>query len=287
MLLCALERRGILRVTGPDAPGFLDNLLTRDLDDVTPDKAGYAALLTPQGKIIATMIVHRDADGFLLDVACRDSEALLKRLQIYRLRAKVEITPEETLVPVASFGDGAIEGVALVPDPRLAGFCRRGYAPQDRLAAHDRIGSEVHYDAQRIAAGLLEAPCDFNSAEVFPHDIAMDLTHGVSFTKGCYIGQEVVSRMKHLAQARRRPVTALAGAPLGEGPLELTASGKPLGVLTSVSGLTGTGIARIDSVSQALAAGETIFAGGLAVSLAPPAHAGYRLAEEGEAHEIG
>ena len=102
MLLCALERRGILRVTGPDAPGFLDNLLTRDLDDVTPDKAGYAALLTPQGKIIATMIVHRDADGFLLDVARRDSEALLKRLQIYRLRAKVEIS--EIIVQLAAEG---------------------------------------------------------------------------------------------------------------------------------------------------------------------------------------
>ena len=243
-----LENRAVLAVTGPDAGHFLQNLLTADVEQLEDGVARYAALLNPQGKILFDMIVLRRGDGFLIDCAADQRADLLKRLTMYKLRAKVEIVARDDLqvsVSSAEIGGG-------FPDPRTAAIGWRTIGSGTDVEA-------VGYDAARITLGLADSAADIGAGELFPHEANLDQLGGVSFRKGCYVGQEVVSRMEHRGTARNRilPVT-VTGAMPPKG-TEIRAGEKLMGTLLSSSGSHALALLRLDRLAEAqgpLVAGE-------------------------------
>jgi hypothetical protein len=243
-----LENRAVLAVKGPDAAHFLHNLLTADVEQLEDGAARYAALLNPQGKILFDMMVLRRGDGFLIDCAAGQRADLIKRLTMYKLRAKVEIAARDDLQ--VSVSPGEIAGG--FPDPRPAEIGWRAIGTGQDAEA-------VGYDAARIARGLADSAADIGSAELFPHQANLDQLGGVSFKKGCYVGQEVVSRMEHRGTARNRilPVT-VTGAMPPKG-TEIRAGEKLVGTLLSSSGPFALALIRLDRLAEAqgpLVAGE-------------------------------
>ena len=234
-----LPGRAVLSVAGPDSAHFLHNLLTADIEHLAEGAATWAALLSPQGKILSDMLVLRQGDGFLIDCAASQREALLKRLAMYRLRARVEITARDDLR--VSAAPGEIAGG--YPDPRTPAIGWRAMAAEGTPAQG--------YDAARIALGLADTDADLGSGVFFPHEANLDQLGGVSFRKGCYIGQEVVSRMEHRGTARSRilPV-ALDGAPPPQG-AEIRAGEKQIGTLLSSAGETALALIRLDRLAEA------------------------------------
>jgi folate-binding protein YgfZ len=252
-----LPHRAVISVGGLDAEPFLNGLLTNATTTIEHGQRQHAALLTPQGRIIADMLLARGPEGFLLDVDVHAAQVLLKRLQMFRLRARVAIDARADLAVFAF--DGA-------PDPRSAKAPGRSIAPRTRASQ----GDIAHYHASRIAAGIAEMGADFGSEEVFPADINMDLSGGVDFKKGCFVGQEVVSRMKRRGVARRRTLIAQLADGAPGVPAPILADGFEIGRLTSVAGQLGLARVRIDHVADADARGQSFSAGGLALALDRP-----------------
>lgn len=243
-----LDHRVVLVVSGDDAETFLQGLLTVSTIDVAMRESRYGALLTPQGKIIADMILMRIEEGFLLDCAASIAPSLLKRLRMFRLRAAVAIEERSDL------GVTAFEGS---PDPRSTLAPARSFGPR----VSSPRGDMAAYHAARIAAGIAEQGIDFGAEDVFPADINMDLNGGVDFRKGCFVGQEVVSRMKRRGTARRRTLKASFSADI-PALSPVLANGFEIGILTSVSGGAGLARVQIDRLAEAMARNESITAAG-------------------------
>lgn len=270
--------RGIIRIAGEDARSFLQGLITADMAKVSVGAPAFAALLTPQGKIIADMIVA-EADGewggdIFLDVPRALAADLAKRLALYKLRAKVTIEDLSYTGGVAVFYDGdepPDEAGVAYPDPRLPALGTRLIAEAEWLRNETFDGAEK-WQAHRIRLGVPEGGKDFIYGEVFPHETDMDQLNGIAFDKGCYVGQEVVSRMQHRGTARTRivPVIYPEGFSALEG-LDVTAGGKVLGKTGSqIPGGTGLAMLRLDRVADALEAGERVLAGGIPLQLRKP-----------------
>ncbi|MDE1996652.1 MAG: folate-binding protein YgfZ, partial [Rhizobiaceae bacterium] len=226
-------------------------------------EARPGGLLTPQGKILFDFMIWRDGTGFMLETDTAQRDGLLKRLTMYRLRAPVEFAAGMTEGVTVAWGDDVADG------PRDSRFAKAGIA-LTRTPGHHGDDEKTAYDALRIANGIAISGADFALQDAFPHDVLMDLNGGLGFRKGCYVGQEVVSRMQHRGTARRRVVTVAGSADLPAGGTELTAGGKPIGTLGSVNGTAGLAIVRIDRAGEAIATGTPILAGDEAVSLALP-----------------
>jgi tRNA-modifying protein YgfZ len=268
-----LEDRGVLSVSGADATTFLQGLLTNDVERLAPSEARYAALLTPQGKILFDMIVVRMVGGeepsYLIDCTAAQAADLAKRLGFYKLRAKVAIANQSAERAVVAFwGNEPATGEGLVyADPRDPRLGWRAILPRPIATA---VGLEHvgEYEGLRIAAGAPKGGLDFAYADAFPHDANFDLLHGVDFDKGCYVGQEVVSRMKHRGTARKRvarvklagPAPA-PGTPVMDGELSV-------GALGSSSGREALALLRLDRAEEAKAAGRPLSAGGVGLALA-------------------
>jgi folate-binding protein YgfZ len=235
-----LSGRAIISVQGPEAGHFLHTILTADIDHLADGQASYAALLSPQGKILSDMLVLRQAGGFLIDCAASQQDALLKRLQMYRLRAKVDVAPAPDLF-ISVSPDVMAGGF---PDPRSPDI---GWRKIDSAMEADAQG----YDAARIAAGLADSDADLGSGEFFPHEANLDQLGGVNFRKGCYVGQEVVSRMEHRGTARSRilPVSLEGGAPARGS--DIRAGEKQIGTLLSSSGRQALALIRLDRLAEA------------------------------------
>jgi tRNA-modifying protein YgfZ len=269
-----LADRGVVSVSGADSAGFLQGLLTNDIEKLAPGEARYAALLTPQGKILFDMIVARspdaDAPVFLIDCGAAQAADLAKRLGFYKLRAKVAIADESAARAVAAFWGGepvAIEGGVLYADPRDPRLGWRAILPRPIA---DAVGPEHvgEYEGLRIGVVAPKGGVDFAYADAFPHDANLDLLHGVDFDKGCYVGQEVVSRMKHRGTARRRIVRVkLAGPPPAPGAPVMDRE-LAVGILGSSSGREALALLRLDRVEDAAAAGRTLSAESVGLMLA-------------------
>lgn len=269
-----LSGRAFLRLSGKDAEPFLQSLITTDLPSLTAGEIRPGALLTPQGKIFFDFLIRRDgADAFLLETTEDQRDALLKRLTMYKLRAAVDLAVVEGNEATVSWDD-AEDGAA-----RDARFAKAGIAVS-RRPGDGGSDDPVLYDALRIAAGLPEAGRDYPLSDAFPHDVLLDLSGGLSFRKGCYVGQEVVSRMQHRGTARRRPVTVTGESALPASGTELMAGGKPIGTLGSVSGKQGLAIVRIDRAADAMRAGTPITADGVTITVALPSWTGLAFPEE-------
>jgi folate-binding protein YgfZ len=273
MPVAQLDDREVVRIAGADAATLLQNVVTLDMDAVDSHGSGYGALLTPQGKILWDFVLHKRADGYAADVRTGEAEAFAKRLTLYRLRAKVEITlaPEDSVF--VEWGDPASqEGGEAPSDPRLAALGRRWIAPVGSVVT-DAMAADWH--RHRIALAIPEGGIDFVFGDAFPFDAGMDSLHGVAFEKGCYIGQEVVSRMRHRGTARRRVVALHAKASLPEPGTEIVAVERPLGRLGSSAGERGIGVVRLDRLRAALDENLPVRTGAEEVWVALPAWATY------------
>jgi folate-binding protein YgfZ len=267
--------RGVIRVSGEEARGFLQNLVTNDMDEVTTERAGYGALLTPQGKIICDFLIvalpEKDGGGFLLDCPLPQSADLMKRLKLYKLRAKVTLDDlTQTSAVIAATDGGALprEAGLVYDDPRLPALGQRAITAGEGAGAPAAAPPEA-YHARRIALGIPDGGRDFAYGDTFPHEALLDQLGGVSFKKGCYIGQEVVSRMQHRGTARTRvvPVVFEAGVAAETG-AQASADGKPLGTIGSGAGGRALALIRLDRLADALSAGTAPLGGGLAFHLA-------------------
>lgn len=279
MPFALLRDRALISVSGPDAEQFLQNILTTDLDTLASGQAKPGALLTPQGKILFDFLISRAGDNaFRLECRADVADDFMRRLMLYKLRAKVEIAKtDQGLVAVAWSSDST----ALQFDSTRVADARFSDVAVSRFygsGADD--GDLAAWQGLRIAHGIAESGSDYQLGDTFPHDVLLDETGGVGFRKGCYVGQEVVSRMQHRGTARRRVLIARAERPLPDPGTELTVDGRPVGTLGSTAGTTGLAIARIDRVKAALDAGQPILAGDAAVSLTIPAWAKFTFPQE-------
>jgi folate-binding protein YgfZ len=256
-----LDDRGVARIEGPDAASFLQGLVTNDVEKLPVGQSRYAALLSPQGKILFDFLVFRRAEEtFLLDTPADRIGDLVKRLGLYKLRAKVSVSDESAHLAVVSAPEGEPR------DPRAPALGRRDIIIKENAPA-PHPGARAAYEQKRIALGLPQGGVDFAYGDAFPHDANMDLVNGVDFAKGCYVGQEVVSRMRHRGGARKRilPVrldgpAPPPGAPVLDGQL-------PVGALGASAGGDALALLRLDRVEDARQAGRSLSAGGVTVTV--------------------
>jgi tRNA-modifying protein YgfZ len=269
-----LTDRGSVRVSGETARDFLQGLFTCDMANVDPSKPAFGALLTAQGKILFDFFVFEKEGTFLLD--CRKDLVgdLVKRLIFYRLRAPVDIEDAtDTLEIVAGWGNSSRpEGAH--PDPRLDALGWRMISARGTFSAGSSLKD---YHVHRIALGVPEGGMDYAYSNTFPHEADMDLLQGVSFSKGCYVGQEVVSRMENRGTARTRiiPVTLAGDAPPPG--TEIRAGDRQIGTFGSAANGLGMALVRTDRVSNALADNIPLQAGGVVISPADSQWADFGL----------
>ena len=259
MKLARLDDRALIRVSGPDALHFLQNLVTGEVEDMAEGDLSFAALLTPQGKILFDFMVVRENGACLLDVAADRADELAKRLAFYKLRAKVDVVKLADGTEVMAAWDHGQERIDGKPDPRLAAMGVRLYGQS--LAQPD--ASLADYHRHRIGLGVPAGGLDFGWGEAFPHEALMDRIGGVDFRKGCYVGQEVVSRMQHRGTARSRIIRVTGDGALPAAGTTVEAGGKTMGTMGSSAGTQGLALLRLDRVAAARAAGDALSAAGV------------------------
>ena len=296
MKAALLPDRGVLKVAGEDAGKFLNGLVTVDTATVTPGRARFAALLTPQGKIIADFIVAaappEDGGGFFIDVPRTLAPALTQRLNFYRLRAKVLVEDLSEVLGVLAAWDGSAQtSVGLsYADPRLPELGMRCMLPPHLAGqAIADLGAQrvdaAEYEAHRIALGVPRGELDFGYSDAFPHEADMDQLHGVDFDKGCFVGQEVVSRMAHRGSARTRVVPVSYDGVAPDAGTPVMAGDKSVGTLGSAANGQGLAMLRLDRAAEALAAGAPLVAGGVELRLVKPPWARFAFPGEARAAE--
>jgi folate-binding protein YgfZ len=276
-----LASRAVLAIGGADAGKFLQGLITSDISKVQGSQAVHAGLLSPQGKILFDFFLVAVDGGFLADVARDKAGELVKRLAFYRLRAAVEIDDQSSLQIAAAWGGtpAAADGAIVYADPRLPALGYRAFLPADMSAGE--LGcegaTEADYHAFRVRQGVPEGGLDYAFGDTFPHEALFDQLNGVDFAKGCFVGQEVVSRIEHRGTARKRIVPVESEAPLPAPGTGIEAGGVPIGSLGSVSGSAGLALLRLDRVEDAVARGQTLTADGVSLALRRPAFARFAV----------
>ena len=276
-----LPDRGVVKVSGEDARNFLNGLVTTDVTLLQPGLGRFGALLTPQGKIIADFLMTETpaghGGGFLIDVPRPLAQGLADKLGFYKLRAKVAVENISDGMGVLAAWDGepVIKPDLAFVDPRHEALGWRILVPEDvKQKVADLIGADLvdseGYEAHRIASGVPRGGLDFMYSDAFPHETNMDRLHGIDFDKGCYVGQEVVSRMQHRGTARTRIVRVTLEDFSPEAGIPVVAGEKPVGTMGSTAGGKGLALLRTDRVADALDAGLTLSAGGLAMRLTDP-----------------
>ncbi len=274
-----LEDRGVLTVGGADARGFLQGLLTLDMEKVSPEKAQAGALLSPQGKILFDILILEHGDRFWIETTASHADALIKRLNFYKLRARVEIDakPGWHMAALWDFNSPPATGFA---DPRWEALGRRAFVEKNMAVSFGAQASKhsaADYHAHRIFHGIPEAEKDYALGDTFPQEANFDLLNGTDFEKGCYVGQEVVSRMHHRGMARKRILlfeiegTALKDTPISAGDLVL-------GQLCSSSDKRALGLIRLDRLEQALTAHAPVVAGKAQLKPLQPEWANFAIA---------
>ena len=268
-----LEARAVLRISGADARPWLQGLVTNDVENITAGEARFAAFLTPQGKVIADFFIVPDGDGLLLDCAAELGAGLAKRLTMYKLRAQVAISDVSGSLAVAAGWGGpgtlATEG-RIFDDPRDARLGWRAIAPPSEIAKLAEAASESEWQAHRIACGTPEGGVDFVWGDTFPHEANMDRLNGIDFKKGCYVGQEVVSRVQHRGLARKRVAQVLISGPAPQPGAEILAGDIAIGVMGSSAGAVGLALLRLDKAEDARVAGRAITAQDATLSVNTP-----------------
>jgi tRNA-modifying protein YgfZ len=286
MKAALLTDRGVITVKGKDARRLLNGLLTTDIAVVAPGTARFAALLSPQGKIAVDGFVAQgpSEDALMVDCPRALTARLVERLNFYKLRAKADIEDVSDQIGVLAAWDGTGrvgDGVAF-DDPRLPALGLRVILePGGAEAAAAELGARLtdpqRYETHRIALGVPSGGIDFAYGDAYPHEADMDQLNGVDFAKGCYVGQEVVSRMEHRGRIRTRVVpVSYAGSPPPVG-ATVRADGKAVGTMGSAAAGRGLALLRLDRVEEALAASLTLEADGISLSVVRPSWARFAL----------
>ena len=252
-----LGDRAVISVSGPEAKSFLQGLITNDIGSLSPDKQMYAALLTPQGKILFDFLLSEQNGAVLVDCAATSAEALLRRLTMYRLRAKVELAWRDDLAVHWNPEE--------IGDPRLPALGRRTVADRSEENADDPRAYLQH----RLELGIPEG-ADFGSDKMFALDAGLEELNAISFSKGCYIGQELTARMKHRGTARKRLLPVVAeSADLPPAGTEIRAGDLSLGEIVSLYDMRGFGLIRLDRWQEA--GGASVRAGEQDIRIDKPA----------------
>lgn len=243
-----LARRAVVAVEGDEATDFLQGLVTQDIETTASSGAVFSALLTPQGKILFDFFLATSANGFFIDVDADAADALVKRLTLYKLRAKVTIERRTDLAvgwsPDDEAGDDAFK------DPRTDGLGARRIGTAESFAET----ADAAYAEQRLIEGVPEFGQDFASDSIFLLDVNYDALNGVDYKKGCFVGQEVTSRMKRKGDARKRTFLVAFDGVAPDVGASVTAGGATLGEITSVGdgrALARVRVDRIDAASEA------------------------------------
>jgi len=284
-----LSDRALIAVSGSEAEAFLQGLITNDISLLDDKVWLYAGLLTPQGKILFEFFIARQNNGFMLDCALGAKDELIKRLGFYKLRADVSFTALDDKYQMAALWSqsGKIEltflpeGALCFPDPRLEAAGMRlalpvesleGFIEQNGLALLDL----EHYHQHRISLGLADS-ADIGSGEHFIHECNFDQLHGVSFSKGCYIGQEVVSRVEHRATARKRMLPVEIKGPPPQAGAIVKAGDKSIGEVLSQADNRAIILLRLDHAEAALAQGLLLTAGDATLHIIAPDWAKFQV----------
>jgi folate-binding protein YgfZ len=265
-----LDDRAVLRLSGADARNFLQGIITNDIAGVTQAHAIYAALLSAQGKYLHDFFIAQAGDAFLIDAEAARLDDLVRRLNLYKLRAKLTIERTDFAV-VAVIGDAVADslglarergaakpldgGVAFV-DPRLVDAGARIVAPVAALPAF-AAATRADYDAVRLRLGLPDGTRDLLPDKSFILENGFEELAGVDFDKGCYVGQEVTARMKHRALVRKRLVPVAIEGPAPAPGTPVTRDGIEVGEIRSAQDGRGLALIRIDAVGGPLNAGAT------------------------------
>lgn len=228
-----LENRAVLRLSGSETKTFLQGLVTNDVMKVTADAALYAGLLTPQGKFLFDMMIVADGDDLLLDIEAERKPDLMRRLMMYKLRADVTIADETDLSVWASFAKPSCSGVAY-QDPRHEEL---GWRLITCKTPDDTTLSATTYEAKRLTLGVPDGSRDMEVEKYFWLETDAERLNGVSFTKGCFVGQELTARMKHRTALKKKLVAVKAeGGSLTPGQTLLTPDGKNAGEIRTTDG---------------------------------------------------
>ena len=280
--IALLPDRSIVRVAGEDAEKLLQGIITNDMSLLADQPAIYAGLLTPQGKVLFEFFVVRSADGFLLETGSEQAEDLSNRLGMYKLRAKVTIYVSGAYRVAAVWGGQPLpaghhsdpDSLTFLDPRQEPGLGLREVVPLRAAGTNsDPSGawlvSAEAYHAHRIALGVPEGGKDYAFGEAFPHEANFDALSGISFTKGCFVGQEVVSRTQHRGITRKRIVIVEGEHPLQSG-AEVMAGPAAIGQVGSVAGNRGLALLRLDRAEEAIGKGERLTAAGREIRMRVP-----------------
>ena len=250
MPIAALPARAVLAVSGDDRVGFLQGLVSNDVAQAAPGRAVWSALLSPQGKWLADFFIHAEADRLLLDVEAAQQEVLTQRLMRYRLRSKVAIAPAPLSV-FAAWGNNATASApaasVVAADPRLAQAGIRLLCSAASAVALDATAAE--YDAHRIALGLPDGSADMEADRSVLLEAGFDELNGVSWSKGCYMGQELTARTRYRGLVKRRLVPLSAATELPSSGTPVLLGGAEIGTLRSVQGRYGLALLRLSAIN--------------------------------------
>jgi len=268
-----LDDRAVIAISGPEARPFLQGLVTNDVaGGLAPGSGLYTALLSPQGKVLFDFFVTEGDGALLLDVARDSAQALLKRLRMYKLRAKVEIEARPQLgvfLNLEGHPDNRrtsyAERAVSFADPRAPGLGVRSIGAIAEMPAN--LPGPRAYHEERLKLGVPEGS-DFGTEKIFALDAGLDELNGVSFTKGCYVGQELTSRMKHRATARKRILGVTGKTALPAPGTAIRRGGAEIGEMLSSAGIQGFALVRLDRLDES--SGD-IVAGEIPVVLTKPA----------------
>jgi tRNA-modifying protein YgfZ len=253
-----LENRAVLRLKGADIRDFLQGLVTNDVMLAAPGKAIYAALLTPQGKFMFDMIIvatgSGDGDDLLLDIEADRKPQLMQRLMMYKLRADVTITEEDT--SVWALWDGSAEGGTSYTDPRHKALHQRVISAENPYPNAAPLALDS-YEERRIRHGVPDGSRDMAVEKYFWLETAAEKLNGVSFTKGCYVGQELTARMKHRTNLKKMLVPVKLGGAAHTGDKITTEAGKNAGEIRTVSGSYALAYLRLAFQDEPLNVGDT------------------------------
>ena len=250
----AINDRSIVEITGPDAAHFLERLITTDVEKLNVNELLPGALLSPQGKVLFDFLIGKLTNGFFIDITDQLADTFAKRLKLYKLRSDVEISESIKQVTTISWENDS------VPSQIDSAFIDKRFPDNEKvIRRYDKNSSPIaiyepalkQWDLLRIQYAIPESGKDFALNDVFPHDINFDQLGAISYKKGCYVGQEIVSRMHHRGTARRRTLIAEAEQNLpSSGTIE--ANGKTIGELGTVFDRQALALVRIDRAKAAM-----------------------------------
>ena len=267
----SFPKRGLVCVAGPDAVTLLNGLLTQNVEAAGPEACVYAAMLTPQGKFLFELfILAPEAGTYWIDVS--DPAAFAKRLSLYRLRSKVTIEDKSAGYVVGAVwnGESLPKSALSYPDPRHANLARRFIAPRAELNLGDEAAAFATYEHERFGLGVPDLAADLLVEKDFILEGLMDEMGGVDFHKGCYVGQEMTSRMKRRTTVKTKLCRIGFDGPTPAFETPILADGWEVGRMRSAGEGVGLALIRFDRAHKALGEGHALQAGDQVIRLDPP-----------------